>query len=323
MKIGVFLVLLADRPLESALDYVRELGADCVEIGTGGYPGSAHADVDGLLANEVGRQELLQAVTSRGLEISALSCHGNPLHPRRELAREHDTIFRDTVRLAAELGVGTVVTFSGQPGDRDGGATPNWITQVWPPDYLDLLEWQWKERVGPYWAEAAEFARSHGVKVAIELHPGFIAYNTASFMRLRAEAGSAGANLYVNFDPSHLFWQQMDPVACVDALGDAIAHVHAKDTALHASNVRLNGVLDTAPYSSVADRAWLFRSVGYGHGVDFWRSLMSHLRLAGYDGVVSIEHEDALMSVEEGLKKAYATLRDAIIMEPPAQMWWA
>jgi sugar phosphate isomerase/epimerase len=127
----------------------------------------------------------------------------------------------------------------------------------------------------------------------------------------------------VNFDPSHLFWQQMDPIACVDDLGDAIAHVHAKDTALHARNVALNGVLDTVPYSDLAERAWIFRSVGYGHGSEFWKGLVSHLRLVGYDGTISIEHEDGMMSIEEGVTKAYAALREAIISEPPPRIWWA
>jgi sugar phosphate isomerase/epimerase len=159
--------------------------------------------------------------------------------------------------------------------------------------------------------------------VAIELHPGFIAYNSASFLRLRNEAGRAGENLFVNFDPSHLFWQQMDPIECVDSLGDVIAHVHAKDTALHVRNVQLNGVLDTIPYGDVAHRSWIFRTVGYGHGEEFWNTLLSHLRLVGYDGAISIEHEDGLMSVDEGLRKAYRSLRDAIISEPPPTMWWA
>ena len=306
-------MLLQDRPLGDALDHVKSLGVECVEIGTGAYPGSAHAD----------RASLKQAVAARGMTISALSCHGNPVHPQQDIATEHDRAFRDTVRLAGEIGVDTVITFSGQPGDMTGGVTPNWVTQIWPPEYAELLDWQWRERVGPYWAEAAEFARRHGVRVAIELHPGFIAYNTASFLRLRKEAGSAGANLFVNFDPSHLFWQGMDPLECADELGEAIAHVHAKDTALHSRNVRLNGVLDVHPYKHVRDRSWIFRTVGYGHGEEFWRQLVSRLRTAGYDGAISIEHEDALMSVDEGLRKAVDTLRRCLISEPPPQLWWA
>ncbi len=322
MKVGVFLVVFGDLSLHDALERARQLGVESVEIGCGGFPGKAHVDPTTLLNDSAAVGRLRDTVDRFGLEISALSCHGNPVHPRPDMAAQYDRDFRDTVRLAAELGVATVITFSGQPGSP-GAQVPNWVTQIWPPDFLELLDWQWTEVVGPYWAEAAEFARANGVRVAIELHPGFIAYNTSSFRRLRREAGSAGANLFVNFDPSHLFWQQMDPIACVDDLGDAIAHVHAKDTALHARNVALNGVLDTVPYSDLAERAWIFRSVGYGHGSEFWKGLVSHLRLVGYDGTISIEHEDGMMSIEEGVTKAYAALREAIISEPPPRIWWA
>jgi len=323
MKLGVFLVLLGDRKLDEALSYVQAAGVDCVEIGVGGYPGDAHVDAAACLADAGLRDALRTAVSSRDLEISALSCHGNPVHPQAGMAANYDRVFRDTVRLAAELGVETVVTFSGQPGDRDGGRTPNWVVQTWPPEFGELLEWQWTEKVGPYWADAAAFAQDLGVKVAIELHPGFIAYNTASFFRLRREAGSAGSNIYVNLDPSHLFWQGMDPLQCVEALGGAIAHVHAKDTALNARNVALNGVLDTASYTKPAERSWLFRTPGYGHDLLFWKQFVSQLRVVGYDGALSIEHEDALMSLDEGFRKSCRFMREVLMAEEPGAAWWA
>src|SRR5215213_1805381 len=149
MKVGVFTVLLADRPLEEALDYVREAGCEAVEIGTGGYPGDAHCKPKELLADQGTLDKFRQTIENRGLEISALSCHGNPLHPDEELARGHDELFRDTVRLAAELGVGRVITFSGCPGDSKGSKRPNWVTCPWPPDFLETLEWQWREKVAP------------------------------------------------------------------------------------------------------------------------------------------------------------------------------
>jgi sugar phosphate isomerase/epimerase len=145
-------------------------------------------------------------VESRDLEFSALSCHGNPLNPNSEVATLHDEQFRNTVRLASELGVETVVTFSGCHGDSEHSKRPNWVTCPWPPDFLETLEWQWNERVIPYWQEAGAFAHEHGVKVAIEPHPRFVVYNTDSIWRLR-EAG--GDNIGVNFDPSHLFWQHL------------------------------------------------------------------------------------------------------------------
>jgi len=313
MKVGVFAVLLADRLLEEALDFVKEVGCEAVELGTGGYSGKAHCDPERLLKDAGALKEFRQAVEGRGLEISALSCHGNPLHPDKDIARAHDEDFRDTVRLAAELGVETVVTFSGCPGDSEGSKRPNWVTCPWPPDFLKTLEWQWNERVGPEWKEAASFAEEHGVKVAIEPHPGFVVYNTDSFQRLREEV--SGENVGVNFDPSHLFWQQADPLACVRELKDAIFHVHAKDTWVDVQNTRRNGMLDAKKYSDVVHRSWTFRTVGYGHGQEFWRALASELRLAGYDWVISIEHEDPLMGVNEGLEKAVRFLKDAVIGE--------
>jgi len=319
MKIGVFAVLFAQRPLEDALDYIAQAGCQAVEIGTGGYPGNAHADAAALLADASARKRFQEAVSSRGLEISALSCHGNPLHPNAERAVTDDKSFRDTIQLAAEIGVDTVINFSGCPGDSDTATYPNWVTCPWPPDYLTILDWQWKEKVAPYWSDAAAFAKKHGIKVAIELHPGFVAYHTESFWKLR-EIG--GETIGVNFDPSHLFWQGMDPLVCARELGSAIYHVHMKDTWLDQPNIRRNGVLDTKLYTDELHRSWIFRTVGYGHGQEFWRSLISELRLAGYDGVLSIEHEDSLMSTDEGFSKAVSFLKQSVIQDPAGQAWW-
>ena len=319
MKIGAFVTLFKDRPFAAALDYVRDTGCEAVEVASGGYPGDDHCKPADLLADQDARRAFQEAVASRGLEISALSCHGNPLHPTPSLARAHDEAFRDSVRLAAALGVDTVITFSGCPGDSDQAIKPNWVTCPWPPDFLEVLEWQWTEKVAPYWRQAAAFAKEHGVRVAIELHPGFVAYHTESFWRLRDVAGD---NLGVNFDPSHLFWQGMDPLVCARELGDAIFHVHMKDTWLDPPNIRRNGVLDTKPYTDEKHRSWIFRTVGYGHGQEFWRSLISELRLAGYDGALSIEHEDSLMSVDEGFTKAVDFLKQSTITQQPGQAWW-
>src|SRR5262249_20120665 len=184
MKVGIFAVLFAQRPFEEVLDHIKEAGCEAVEIGCGGYPGDAHCRPKDLLADKQARQRLKDAVARPGIEISALSCHGNPLPPDRGIAGAHDAVFRDTVRLAAALGVATVVTFSGCPGDSDTAKAPNWVTCPWPPDFADLLEWQWREKVTPYWTEAAKFPRDNSVPLAIELHPAFVAYHTPSFCPL-------------------------------------------------------------------------------------------------------------------------------------------
>jgi sugar phosphate isomerase/epimerase len=308
VKIGLFVAVYADRALEDALDAAVSAGCEAVEIVSGAW--SPHCRPAELLDDGAARDALASLVADRGLVVSALSCHANPLHPDPDVAAAADRSYRDTVRLAAELEIRTVVTFSGCPGESERSLRPSWVTCSWPDDYPETLAWQWDERVLPYWAEAAGFARAQGVRVAIEPHPGFVVYNTASMLRLRDGAGDV---VGVNFDPSHLFWQQMDPVACVHALGDAIFHVHAKDTGFREEMLAVNGVLETLPGAQTAERSWIFRSVGAGHPVAFWHELAVALRGVGYDGALSIEHEDPLLSREDGLAIAVATLREALV----------
>jgi sugar phosphate isomerase/epimerase len=322
MKLGVFTVLYSDLRFEDALDKLAALGVETVEIGTGNYPGSSHCDPDELLGDGGKQKAFRDALESRDLVVSALSAHGNPLHPDEDFARGSHETWRKTVRLAAELGIPTVIGFSGCPGDGPSARYPNWVTCAWPDDYSEILEWQWDERVLPYWSEEAAFAREHGVRVALELHPGFVVYNPETLLRLREGAGlEIGANL----DPSHLFWQGIDPVQAIRALArfDALFHVHAKDTYVDHANVAVNGVLDTKHYGRVLERSWTFRTVGYGQGERAWRDILSALRTVGYDGVVSIEHEDSLLSLDEGLSKAVELLRRLLPGEAPAEIWWA
>ncbi len=307
MKLGLFLAIYADRSLADALDAASALGCEAVEVAA--TAASSHCRPAHLLAGGTARARFLDAIADRGLELSALSCHGNPLHPDPRIAEAADRDFRDTVSLAAEIGLETVVTFSGCPGESEHSLRPSWVTCHWPPDYPETLAWQWEQRAIPYWEEAAAFAARRGVRVAIEPHPGFLVYNTATLLRLREAAGSA---VGANFDPSHLFWQGMDPLACAHALAGAIFHVHAKDTELHPDALALNGVLDPVPSSRPAERSWSFRSVGQGHPVAWWRAFATALQEAGYNGALSIEHEDPLFSREEGLEVAAAALREAL-----------
>lgn len=320
MKLGVFTVLFQDRSFEAMLDHVASMGLQAVEIGAGGFPGTAHCDPVTLLKDTGALNAFRKAVEQRGLIISALSCHGNPLHPDHKLAASYDKDFRNTVRLAAELGVGIVNTFAGCPGDSEDAKSPNWVTCSWPPDFSELLKWQWEEKVIPYWSEAGSFAEKAGVKVAFEMHPGFVVYNPETLLRLREAVGPV---LGANYDPSHLFWQGIDPVASVGALAGAIYHVHAKDTYIDQANTAVNGVLDTKSYANLVERSWTFRTVGYGHDLITWRAFVSALRLSGYDHVLSIEHEDPLASIDEGFAKAVNFLKEVILFEQPATMWWA
>lgn len=318
MKVGVFTPLLSQLPLAGVLDKLKKLSIDTVELGTGNYPGDAHCKLS-MLEDEKALGEFKAIVADRGATISALSCHGNPLHPDPARAEQAREVSRKTILLASKLGIQTVVDFSGCPGDALGAKQPNWVTCAWPPEYQDILKWQWDEVVTPYWQKHGKFAADHGVRIAIEMHPGFVVYSPETMLRLRSIAGPA---VGCNFDPSHLFWQGIDPIAAVRALGNCIFHVHAKDTQLFGANLPLTGVLDTKPYTDEKRRGWIFRTCGFGHSAEWWKTFISTLRMFGYDDVLSIEHEDSLLSAEEGLTKAASFLNQLVIRERPGTAWW-
>ena len=321
MKLSVLAVALADRPLPQALQFLKERGVQQVEVGCGGYPGKAHCDPAVLLHDEKKLQEFKDTFKRYDLSISALSSHGNAVHPKKEIAKLYHDDFVNAVLLAEKLGVDRVITFSGCPGGSPADQQPNWVTCAWPPEYQEIKKYQWEDVLLPYWEKTAAFAREHGVnKIAFEMHPGFCVYNPETMLRIRAAIGDT---LGANFDPSHLFWQGIDPVRAIRALGDAIYFFHAKDTALDEANVAVNGVLDTKHFSDVKNRSWVFRTIGYGHDAKVWKDMMSALRIVGYDGPISIEHEDGLMSGEEGLSKAIKFLQDVLMYEDPGVMYWA
>jgi len=318
VRIGVFTPLLSQLPLEDVLKKLKSYHIDTVELGTGNYPGDAHCKL-AMVEDRAARASFKRLIEDHGFTISALSCHGNPLHPDAERARHDREVSRKTILLAEQLEVPVVIDFSGCPGDSPTSKRPNWVTCPWPPEYLETLEWQWNEVALPYWTQQARFAADHGVKIALEMHPGFLVYNPETMLKLR---GAAGSTIGCNYDPSHMFWQGIDPIAAIRILGDSIFHVHAKDTQIYERNLPLTGVLDTKRYTDERNRAWIFRTCGYGHGEQWWREFASTLRMFGYDYTMSIEHEDSLMSPEEGLSRAAAFLNQIVLREPPGAAWW-
>lgn len=320
MKIGVITNLLGNKPLEEALEYFVSKGIEMVEIGCGGYPGNAHANPDVLLNDEAKLEEFKALLKKYNVEISALSCHGNPVHPNKEIAKEFDDAIRKTILLAEKLDVHQINTFSGCPGDCESSKYPNWVTCPWPNEFGEILDWQWNEVLIPYWKDLVAFSKAHGVdKIALEMHPGFCVYNPESLLKLRA---AVGPEIGANFDPSHLIWQGIEPVAAIRALEGAIFHFHAKDTKIDKYNTAVNGVLDVKPYSDEIHRSWVFRSVGYGNDETYWKDIISNLRMVGYDYAISIEHEDSLMSQNEGFSKALDMLKRCVMKEDPCTMWW-
>lgn len=321
MKLGVMNPVLYSMSLEKAVEYLSKLGVQVIEIGVGGYPGKNHVDAKDYLDNPSKIEDLKQLLEKNNLEISALSCHGNPIHPNKEIAKVFHDDFIDAILLAQKLGVDTIVGFSGCPGDSEGSSFPNWVTCSWPEDYHRVLEYQWNDVLIPYWKKTALFAKEHGIKkIAFEMHPGFCVYNPETLLKLRNEVG--GDIIGANFDPSHLFWQGINPVEAIKYLKGAIHYFHAKDTHLDQHNLSVNGVLDTKHYAD-QQRSWVFRTVGYGHDSLQWKEMISTLRQVGYDDIISIEHEDALMSSEEGLIKAIEFLKDIMMFDKPGEMFWA
>lgn len=321
MKIGIVANVLQDKSFPEALAYFKQAGIQTIEPGCGGYAGKAHVNPEELLADETKLALFKQQLNESGLTISALSCHGNPIHPDPKIAEQFDKDMLNAVLLSEKLGLNTITCFSGCAGSSPGSKHPNWVTCPWPEEYLDILKYQWEEVLIPYWTNFSDFAKCHGVtKIALELHPGFMVYNSETLIRLR---NAVGPEIGANFDPSHLIWQGMDPVAVIRALKDCIFHVHAKDLKIDSINCSVNGVLDTKHYSDELNRSWIFRTLGFGNDAAYWKAIFSTLRLIGYDGAVSIEHEDSLINRYEGLEKAVSMMKECMIIESETGMWWA
>jgi sugar phosphate isomerase/epimerase len=311
IPIGVFDPVYADLSLDAMIEKISALGLEAVEIGTGGYPGTNHCPVAELIADPSKAKEWVKKFESRGIQVATLSCHGNPVHPDANHAKRDIQSFQNTVKLAQIIGVKVIVGFSGCPGGSPTDTQPNWIVYRWPEEYDQALQWQWKEKVIPYWKEAAKFARDHGIhRLAFEMHPNFVVYNPRTLLRLREEVGE---EIGANCDLSHLFWQGCDAVEVIHFLGKQgmIYHAHMKDTVLYPENVAKYGVLnfvfekEDLPMASDA-----FRAVGYGHGAATWKMIMQAYMDVGYDGILSIENEDPILSGEVGVERAAYVLKN-------------
>ena len=321
MKLGVMAAGLGAMKWEQALDYCEKIGLEAVELPVGPYPGTPFFDPAEVLDDPTAQKRIKDQCAKRNLEIVGLSVHGNPVSPDPDQAAAHTKAHDTAVRLAPKLGTDVVINFSGCPGGSPDDKTPNWVTCAWPPDFERIRDYQWDEVLKPFWTKKNTEAADEGVRIAFEPHPGFCVYNTETVLKLR---DACGQQLGVNLDPSHLFWQGIDPIESARVLGDAgcIFHVHGKDVSIDSHNTKINGTLDTKSYGDLDNRSWVYRTCGYGHGDEFWKPFISMLRLKGYDGVISIEHEDAYMSVQEGFEKAITYLRSVLITEKSGQAWW-
>lgn len=311
IPIGVFDPVYEKLSLDEMLDKVSALGLEAMEIGTGGYPGTNHCPVADLLADPAKAKAWKKKFEDRNIRVATLSCHGNPIHPDAKHAAADAEAFRRTVQLAERLEVQVIVGFAGCPGGSPTDTQPNWITYRWPPEYREMLEWQWKEKVIPYWKEAAKFARQHGIKrLAFEMHPNFVVYNPKTLMQLR---DAVGEEIGANCDLSHLFWQGCDPVEVIHLLGknNMLFHAHMKDTVLYPDNVGRFGVLNFAfSTEELGDASETFRAVGYGHSASLWKAILQAYMDVDYEGVLSIENEDPILSGEVGVERAAYVLKN-------------
>ncbi|SMX43090.1 sugar phosphate isomerase/epimerase family protein [Maliponia aquimaris] len=311
MKLGFVSDSLGGLSFEAMLDHAVRLGVSGVEVNTGGWSTAPHCDLATLTASAEARRAFRAAFDDRGLEIIALNANGNPLHPKD---RSQADCLLDTIRLAGELGIAKVCTMSGLPAGAQGDSMPNWVISSWPPETQEILRFQWDEVLLPFWEGVAAVARDSGVRrIALELHGNQCVYNVPSLLKLREMVGPVvGANL----DPSHLFWMGADPLAAAEALGDAIYHVHAKDTLLNAPVQATTSLLENGSLLDIPGRSWSYVTLGFGHGEEWWRQFCYRLKLAGYDGWLSIEHEDVLLNSLEGLEKSVALLKGVMPAAP-------
>ena len=319
MKLGLITNCYRDLSWEETTEKIRQSGLDAVEPNAGGYFGKAHCDPAALLHDADALKHFTDAYLSRGLTLSGLSVHANPLHPDPEIAGQHSRDIRDTIKLAGKIGGPPVIGFAGCPGAGPDARYPNWITCPWPSWFEDGIKWQWEKSAIPFWKETAKVLSDNGTVFAFEMAPGDIVYNPETLLMLREAVGD---EIRCNYDPSHLFFQGIDPLTAMKKLGDLIVHVHAKDARVDEDIARWRGTTDWKTYGDVKNRAWVYRTCGYGHGRLWWNDFASCLRTVGYDGVISIEHEDTLMTIEEGLKKAIGFLKEVLMYQGSGVKWW-
>lgn len=311
-RLGLLTDSVAHLSIEEALDLAVDCGLESIELATGAWSTAPHLDLASLLRSPEARRDLRSQFDRRGLVLTALNCSGNPLHPG-VVGSTHDLVTRQTLELAGLLGVPNVVMMSGLPGGP-GDVNPNWITVSWPPETTEILEWQWTERVLPYWSELTAKAQSMcDARICLEMHAQQAVYSPTSFMRLRDQLHSP---VFANLDPSHLLWMGSDPLAAVRALRASIGHVHAKDAKIEPA-AALTGRQETLPPDRVNDRSWNYTTLGYGQPAEFWRTLFLELSRIGYDGAINIEHEDYSMGRVEGVRKASDFLRAVAVSSSP------
>jgi len=317
MKAGLFTNCFKDKTWEEVCIFASEVGLTTLEVGAGALNGKSHCDPLEIMKENSGPRDFIRTAEKNGIEIGSLSCMGNPVHPDRNIAGEHASDLDAVIEFASKIGVKVVNGFAGVPGAGPDALYPNWIGLPYPQEYIGYVKWQWEEKLLPFWKEISVKLKKHNITYGFEMHPGDSVYNTKTLFKMR---DAIGENMGCCFDPTHLFWQQIDPVKSILALGDAVINVHAQDMNYNVKKIELDGVLDYTDYEDYENRAWHFKVPGYGHDENFWKNMVSALRRIGFDGSLNVEHQDSMMSYKEGFTKSAAFLKKIIFQEPAGKI---
>lgn len=299
MKLGLFTAALPELSLERIADWASANGFEALEIAAWPnakaerrYAGVSHVDVEGL--DKAKAVDLRRMISSRGLEISSLGYYPNPLDPDAAAAEAAIAHLKRTIDAAALLEVPIVGTFVGKDWRKTVEANLEAFARVWPP--------------------IVRYAKERGVKIAIENCPMIFSSDewpggknlaTTPAIWKRMWEIIPDENFGLNLDPSHLVWQMIDCERVVRDFSSRIFHVHAKDLMIDREGLYENGVLSLG-------MGWQVPRLP-GLGDMDWKRFIAALYRAGYDYVVSVEHEDRNFegSVEK-VERGFLIARDAV-----------
>lgn len=305
MKLSYIPDSLGYMPFEEMLDTVQILGVQALEIQTGNWSKAPHLNLEELVSSKTARDKYMYELRKRDIELIALNCSGNLLAYEKDME-----VTQKTFQLAEMLGVKKIIMMSGLPAGCKGDSTPVWVTTSWPPETQDVLKYQWEDVAIPTWHKLVKDAENCGIeRIALENHGYQLVYNPETLLRLRGEVGNM---LGMNMDPGHMFWMGGDPIEAVRVLGEALYHIHGKDSRLERRMVGPNGVIDTKAIDRFAERSWNYVAVGCGHDLQWWKEFFSVCRMVGYNDYVSLEMEDMTMDPLEGVKTSLDALRLSI-----------
>ena len=319
MRIGVYSDSVPNLPRRHFFAWCADRGIADVELGVGAWGPwpRPHLDLE-TIGGRSERDRLAGELKEFGLRLGAVNAAGNLLHPDPAKREDAQRRFAAGIDLAVSLGVERIVTMSGCPAGPGGGRLgvfPCWATSA---DDERLFEWQMANEVGPYWKTVSDWLarEAPNLMVCLEMHPGVTVYSISGFLALDRYVGP---NIGINFDPSHFWWQGIDPLTVIEELGGRIGWAHGKDTLLHPDRIRRHGVLHHTPPSDPTQAPWHFAPVGEGNDIPTWVGLLAALRESGYDDVISIEHEDPRYDGEAGTERSIDGLRSTLAVRSAAQ----